>query len=395
MRHGLERGTRLSERLVRTEPSATVRIADLATELRGRGVDVVDLSAGRAAEASPDFVNRAATEALLAGDTHQTPAQGTMAYRTACARKLLRDNGIEADPETEVMATFGCKNGLTLALMATVGPGDEVIIEDPGFVSYGATVRFCGAEPVAVPLRAAEGWRWRREELEAAVTERSRVIILCSPHNPTGTVHSDVDLEVIADVARRHDLLVISDEIYERTVWGGRTHRSIATLPGMRERTITLMGLTKAFSMGGWRIGFVYAPQDLVAGMVVIQAHLATCVGSFTQAGGRMAFATDPAEVSGLWEDWERRCTRMARELDRLPGVSCAAPEGGFYAWADVGAVGRPSLEVAEELLRDHHVAVVPGSAFGARGEGFIRVTSVKSDRDLDRALDQFARYFR
>lgn len=394
MTSGVQVRARLSRRLLETEPSATVRIADLASELRRQGLQIVDLSAGRAAEGSPDFVNQAGVAALIGGDTHQTPARGTPAYRAACAAKLHRDNGIEADPEKRIIATFGCKNGLTLALLGTVGPGDEVIIEDPGFVSYRATIGFCGATPVPVPLREEGGWRWSRDDLEAAVTDRTRAILFCSPHNPTGTVHTAEDLEMIASVARGHDLLVISDEIYERTTWQGRKHRCIATLPGMEERTITLMGLTKAFSMGGWRIGFAYAPDDIIQAMVVLQAHLATCAGSFTQAAAAVAFASDPAHVEDLWRTWERRCTRAATELDRLPGVSCAVPQGGFYAWADVRSVGKTSIEIAEDLLREYHVAVVPGSAFGANGEGFIRVTSVKSDADLDRALERFALYF-
>lgn len=379
---------KIARRILESPTSATVRIADLAKRLRREGVDVVDLSAGRAAEGTPQAICREAADAMLSGDTHQTMAQGTPEYREACARKLQRENGISADPDSEVMATFGCKNGLTLSVLAVTNPGDEVIVEDPAFVSYAPTLRFFGAVPVPVPLRAEDGHRWREEALRDAVTERTRAILFCSPHNPTGVVHTPEDLDVIARVAREHDLYVISDEIYERITWGGRTHTCIATRPGMEDRSITLMGLTKTASMGGWRVGFVYAPPPVVEAMVTLQQHLATCVGSFTQAGAALAFGEEPGpELTGMWSEWEERCAFMAAEVDALPGVTCATPEGGFYAWADIRETGETSEGLARRLLEDHHVAVVPGSAFGEEGEGFLRITCVKSREDLEEAL--------
>jgi len=384
--NGTRRG--IAQRVQAAPSSATVRIADLAKTLRRRGEDVIDLSAGRAAEPTPPSICEAASAALHSGDTHQTMARGKPEYREACARKLSRENGIQADPEREIIATFGCKNGLTLALLATLEPGDEVILEDPGFVSYAPTIRFFGGVPVPVPLDPETGYRWREGPLEAAVTERTRAILFCSPHNPTGTVHRPQELDVIAGVARKHDLWVISDEIYERVVWDGRTHTCIATRPGMEGRSITLMGLTKTAAMGGWRIGFAYAPEEVVAAMVTLQQHLATCVGSFTQVGGALAFGQEPGpELTELWEEWEARCDFMTRELDALPGLSCRMPEGGYYGWADIRETGEGSVALAERLLADHHVAVVPGSAFGPQGEGFLRITCVKSRDDLEEAL--------
>ncbi len=384
-------GLQIARRIREAPTSATVQIADEAKMLRREGVDVVDFSAGRAAEATPEHICRVASEALLSGDTHQTMAQGKPEYREACARKLLRENGIEADPQREVVATFGCKNGLTLAVLSTVNPGEEVILEDPGFVSYAPTIRFFGGVPVPVPLRPDQGHRWREEDLRAAVTERTRAILFCSPHNPTGAVHTPEELDAIARVARDHDLYVISDEIYERITWDGRRHTSIATRPGMEGRSITLMGLTKTASMGGWRIGFAYAPPPVVDAMITLQQHLATCVGSFAQAGGEVAFGEEPGPaLTGMWKEWEDRCRFMCGELDALPGVSCPMPEGGFYGWADIRGTGETSLELAERLLRDHHVAVVPGSAFGPQGEGYLRITCVKSREDLEKGVQRF-----
>jgi aspartate aminotransferase len=370
--------------MLESPQSATVRIADLAKTLRAQGIDIIDFSAGRAAESTPAHICRAAADALLAGDTHQTPAQGTRAYREACARKLGRENGIVADADAEIIATAGCKNGLTLALLATIDPGDEVIIEDPCFVSYAPTIRFFGGVPVPVALDRAAGHRWRDSALRAAVTERTRAVLFCSPHNPTGVVHDADDLDVIARVAADYNLYVISDEIYERVTWRGGVHTSIATRPGMAGRSITLMGLTKTASMGGWRIGFVYAPPTVIAAMVTLQQHLATCVGSFVQAGAAVAFGEEPPPaLTALWHEWEERCAYACGELDALPGIACAMPEGGFYAWADVRATGESSEALAERLLREHRVAVVPGSAFGSRGEGYLRITCVRSWAEL------------
>lgn len=386
----------LSSRILETTPSATVRIADLAAEMRRRGEAIVDFSAGRAVEHTPRYVVETAVEAMRGGDTHQTPAQGKPEYREAVARKLARDNGIEADPETEIIASLGCKQGLTLALLATLNPGDEVLIEDPCFVSYAPTIRFCGGVPVPVRLRRENGYRWTKEDLQAAVTPRTRAILFCSPHNPTGTVHTPGDLDEIAQVAIENDLWVISDEIYERMAWGGREHTCIATRPGMRERSITLMGLTKSFSMGGWRIGFVLAPPAAVSAMVTLQQHLMTCAGAFTQTGGIRALGSEPEpEVLELWAEWEDRCAYMTSRLNEIPGVHCEAPEGGYYAWVDVRELGVPDADLAEQILRDHLVAVVPGSAFGEGGEGFLRITCVRSREELDLGLDRLTKALR
>lgn len=381
----------LSKRVLENPPSATVLIADIAAGMRRQGIDIIDFSAGRAAEHSPYYVNQEAAQALLSGDTHQTMAQGKPEYREACARKLARENGIVADPEKSIIATLGCKQGLTLALMAVVDPGDEVIVEDPCFVSYQPAIRFCGGIPVPVPLRRENHFRWQREELEAAITDRTKAILFCSPHNPTGTVHTEADLDLISEIASKHDLTVISDEIYERVTWGDRRHICIATRPHMKERSITLMGLTKTFSMGGWRIGFIYAPESIISGMVTLQQHLMTCAGSFTQTGATKALSEEPpSEIKELWKDWERRCQFVVSELNRIPNISCDSPEGGFYAWIDITGTEETSEQLAERLLREYHIALVPGPAFGATGEGYLRMTCVRSWDDLREGLLRF-----
>jgi aspartate/methionine/tyrosine aminotransferase len=231
--------------------------------------------------------------------------------------------------------------------------------------------------------------------LEAALTERTRALLFCSPHNPTGVVHSRDDLEIIADVAREHDLFVIVDEIYERTTWQSRRHLCIASLDGMEERTIGLMGLTKTASMGGWRIGFAYGPEPVITAMERIQQHAMTCASSIGQSAATHAFGEPPtAELLEYWSRWELSCSLVTSTLDALPGLACAMPEGGFYAWLDVRSTGIPSTEIAQRLLEEQQVAVVPGAAFGPMGEGCVRITCVRSNTEIATALERLTEFF-
>lgn len=385
----------IASRIAALPDSATVRIADLAARMRGRGLEIIDLSAGRAAEHTPLPYVETAVRSMREGDTHQTPARGTPAYLDACVRKLARENDLQIDPARGILATLGCKQGLGLALSAIIDVDDEVIVEDPGFVSYAPSVQLAGGVSVPVPLHEHNAFRWTGDDLTAALTERTRALLFCSPHNPTGVVHSRADLEIIADVARTHDLFVIVDEIYERTTWRGRHHLSIASLDGMEERTIGLMGLTKTASMGGWRIGFAYGPEPVITAMERIQQHAMTCASSIGQSAATHAFGEPPAaELLDYWSRWEKSCSLVTSTLDALPGLACAMPEGGFYAWLDVRATGIQSTELAQRLLEEQQVAVIPGAAFGPMGEGFLRITCVRSDIEIATALDRLTVFF-
>lgn len=380
----------IAQRISFMKESATVGIADKVMQLQHEGKKVVDFSAGRAFEPTPAYVSQAAVDAILSGDTHQAMARGTPDFRKACAVKLQRDNALKADWQTEIIATAGVKQALTLAFLGTLNPGDEILVEDPCFVSYSALISLTGGQIRSVPLKQENHFRWTARQLESAITDRTRAILMNSPQNPTGTVHSQADLEIIADAALRHDLIVITDEVYERVTWDGRRHICMAGLPGMRARTITCMGLTKTFSMGGWRIGFIFAPAHLMNALTKLQAHLLTCASSFTQAGAAAAFREPPhAEVKEMWREWEARCQWMTTGLSTVPGFKCAKPEGAFYAWVDITGTGYTSRELADKLLAEGQVAVIPGAEFGPSGEGYIRINCVRNRAELQEGLER------
>ena len=384
----------LSQRVISSKQSSTVSIADKAKALMESGQTVFDFSAGRAFEATPTYILEATIQAMKDGDTHQTMAKGTTPYREACARKLARENNIQANPETEIVATMGVKQGLTISLLCLLNPGDEVIVEDPCFVSYRQTIQYLGGVSVQIPLRKQNDHRWDPDELRRGITERTKAIILCSPHNPTGVVHTRDDLEMIAEIAIEHNLIVITDEVYERIVWGGRKHLNLASLPGMKDRTITLMSLTKSFAMGGWRVGFVYANENIVSQLEKLQQHLITCVNAFVQAGGCVAFGEPPLEeVLNYWKTWEEKVGYFASSLDAIDGLSCRTPEGGFYGWTDISALGTTSKQFVDQLLDEEQVALIHGSSFGEMGENYVRVTCVKTYDEIYEGVKRIKRF--
>ena len=385
------RPPRLSQRAGRLPLSSTVALADLAASLQASGDAVIDLSAGRASEATDPLIGRAGIEAIQTGHTHQTPARGDPGYLRAVAEKLSRENGLAVSAETEVLATLGCKNGLVLALMSVLDPGDEVIVEDPCFVSYAPTISLCGGVPVSVATDPARRWTWTAEALEAAITPKTRAILFCSPGNPTGTVHTPEDLSAIAEVAERHDLIVIADEIYEAVCWGGRRHTPIATLPGMQTRTIGLMGMTKSFAMGGWRIGYAYAPAEIAGRMTMVQGHLSTSASSISQRAATRALAADISErfAGTLWRVWEDRCNLFTGALAASPYLRVSPPEAGYYAWIDISATGMDSDTFSNRLLKESGVVVVPGASFGPSTATHVRATCVKSSADITEAADR------
>ena len=376
----MEKNLKISDRVANSQESSTVGIADIAIRLRESGETVYDFSAARAFEPTPAYLVDEAARAMKEGDTHQTMARGTSRYRHAVAAKLKRENNIDADPEKEIIATMGVKQGLTITLLALINPGEEVIVEDPCFPSYKQLIGYMGGKPVPVPLRAENRFRWDPAELENNITSKTKAILLNSPQNPTGVVHTPEDLQAIASVALKHNLYVITDEVYERLTWDKREHHNICNLGGMAPRTVTLTSLTKSFSMGGWRIGYIYASEKIVSSLYKLQQHLITSCNSFVQSAAAKAFGEPPRdEVLEYWREWEEKTKFVAKELDSIPGINCPVPEGAFFVWADINEADMPSKEFVEKLLKEEKVALVHGSSFGDNGEGYFRMTCSKT----------------
>ncbi len=385
----------ISERVANSEQSSTVGIADIAIKLRESGEKVYDFSAARAFEPTPAYIIEEAVSAMQKGDTHQTMAKGTTEYRRAISAKLKRENNIDADPEKEIIATMGVKQGLTISLLALINPGDQVIVEDPCFPSYKQLIAYCGGEAVPVPLRTENRFRWDRDELESHITDKTKAILLNTPQNPTGVVHTLEDLQMIASVAIKHNLFVMSDEVYERLTWD-REHQNICKIDGMKERSVTLTSLTKSFSMGGWRIGYIYASEKIISSLYKLQQHLITSCNSFVQTAAAMAFKEPPRkEVLDYWKEWEEKTKFVSDKLNSMSGIKCPMPEGAFFVWADISELGLPSKEFVEKLLKEEKVALVHGSSFGRNGEGYIRMTCSKTWEDNHEGLERIKSFIR
>lgn len=383
-----------ADRVRNLAPSPTLAVSDRARQLKAQGIDVVDLGGGDPDFITPEHIRNAAIEAMNAGDTHYVASSGIPALRKAIADKLQNDNGIEVDPNGGVIVTPGGKQALFEATLAFVEPGVDVIIPEPAWVSYGPMVELAGGGVAPIALDPDENWRITPENLAAAHTPASRILLLNSPNNPTGRVLDAAELAAIADFALEHDLLVFSDEMYEKILYDGHQHTSIATLPGMAERTLIFNGLSKAYAMTGWRLGYAAGPKSFMQQIEKIHSHSVTCATSFVQKAGVVALNGPQEFIGEMVAAWDRRRRMVASGLSAIAGIDCAMPEGAFYAFADVRGTGMSSSEAADLMLREAHVALTPGIAFGAAGEGHVRLSFATSDAELEKAVERLTTLF-
>jgi aspartate aminotransferase len=376
----------VSSRVRNLPASPTIAVAKEAQALRQRGVDVVDFGPGEPDFVTPGHVREAAVQSLRDGFTHYAPGRGIPELRAAISHKLDRDHGLKYDPATEILVTPGAKQAVLEAVVTVAMEGDEVIVFDPGWGSYSAIVKLAGASPVHVQLR--DDFSIVPERLLAAVTERTRLIIVGSPGNPTGHVLSQDELELLADVCRRYDVLLLSDEIYEQIVYGDIRAQSPAALPDMWERTITVNGLSKAYAMTGWRLGYVAAPSELVSQMLKIQEQTVTTATSFAQVGAVEALDGTQDPLRDMLGEFARRRTIVVDGLNSLPGVRCMAPDGAFYAFPDISGTGMNGSELAHLMLR-HAVALTPGIGFGERWDTHVRLSFATSEERICTGLER------
>jgi aspartate aminotransferase len=356
--------------------------------------DLIHLELGMPVHDTPDFIKEATIAALRAGDVHYSSFQGQPALRAALADKITRFNGVAVD-EAQVLVTNGLTQASYAAFMATINPGDEVILLDPYYPQHVGKIELCGGKVVLASLDAAHDFALRADWIEAKVTDKTRAIVMVNPCNPTGRIYTRAELEALADLAIRRDLLVISDEVYEYITFDGHAHISIASLPGMAERTITLSAFTKAYAMDGWRIGYAFADAELIAGMSKIVTNEVTHVNTFIQAGALAAVTQGDAAVSAMVADDLQKRDIVVRAMNQMPGVTCAAPEGTIYAFPCVKDTGVGSQELADRILEQCGVVVEAGSFYGEAGEGYLRVCfgSQPAER-IEEAMDRLRGFF-
>lgn len=362
-------------------------IFEEARKLEKQGKKVIHLESGRPDFDTPVHIKEAAKQALDQGLVHYTSNYGLTELREAIAEKLRKDNGLVYDPDGEIIATVGASEALFVAMLCLLNPGDEVLVPDPSFLNYFHCARMAGARPVAVPLREADGFRLNPNLVRSALTPRTKGLVLISPHNPTGSVLDIETLSALAEIAVERDLFVISDEIYEKLVYDGARHRSIASFPGMWERTVVLNGFSKAYSMTGWRLGYVAAPKAMADIFVRMHQYLTACAPSFSQRGGAAAYKGPQNCVDQMVAEFDRRRKLVVGELTTMEGITCARPQGAFYVFPSVRALGRSDVDLAHYLLREAQIALVPGSTFGVHGEGYLRISYANSYENVEEAL--------
>jgi aspartate/methionine/tyrosine aminotransferase len=376
-----------AERMAHIGQETAFEVLVRARALEATGRTVVHLEIGEPDFETPSHIVAAGQQALEEGHTHYGPGAGLPELRQAVCRYISHWRGIEVDP-ARVVITPGAKPVMFFAILALVNPGDEVLYPDPGFPIYESMVRFVGGKPVPMPLREERRFRFDPDEFRALVTPRTRLVIINSPHNPTGSVLTRADLEVIAEVARERNLVVLADEIYARILYTGE-HVSIATLPDMLDRTILLDGWSKTWAMTGWRLGFGVFPSELVPHVERLVSNSVSCTASFSQRAAIAALEGPQEPVERMVDEFRRRRTAIVAGLNALPGVSCQEPDGAFYAFPNITGTGISSRVLADRLLQEAGVACLSGTAFGEYGEGYLRFSYANSLENIGLALER------
>jgi aspartate/methionine/tyrosine aminotransferase len=376
-----------ADRLNRLGTETAFEVLARAKALEAQGRDVIHMEIGEPDFDTPEYIVDAAKEALDEGYTHYTPAAGLPEVRQTIADYVAETRGIPVDVDNVVVVPGG-KPVMFYAIIALVNTGEEVVYPNPGFPIYESMINFMGGKAVAMPLREERGFSFDPDEFVSLVNENTKLIILNSPGNPTGGVMSQSDLEVIAELAQKYDCWILSDEIYSRLIYEGEP-RSIASLPGMQERTIILDGYSKTYAMTGWRLGYGVMPKDLAGWMTKLMVNSNSCSAGFVQVAGAAALEGDQTPTKEMVEQFRRRRKVIVDGLNDLPGITCLKPQGAFYAFPNVTALGRSEKEIADALLDEAGVATLAGTSFGKYGEGYLRLSYATSLENIEKALDR------
>jgi aspartate aminotransferase len=378
----------ISQRVAQVPASMTLVIAAKGKAMKAEGIDVCSFSAGEPDFPTPQHIVEAAKQALDEGKTRYGPAAGELRLREAIAAKLQTDNHLDVSPQ-QIQVTNGGKQAIYNAIAALINPGDEVIIPAPYWVSYPEIVKLAEGVPVMLPTNAESEYKITPQQLQDAISDRTKLVVLNSPSNPTGVVYSPEEIRALAQVILDHDLLVLSDEIYEKLLYDDAEHLSIGSVPGLGDRTITCSGFAKAYSMTGWRLGYLAAPLELIQATSTLQSHSTSNVCTFAQFGA-IAALTDPQSapcIETMRQAFDQRRQYMYDRLSQLPNTSVVKPKGAFYMYLNIGKLGLPSYEFCERLLEEHHVATIPGIAFGT--DDCLRLSYATDLASVEKGLDR------
>ena len=372
----------IASRMDKLLPSGIRKVNEKALAMERAGETVIHFEIGRPDFDTPEYIKKACCESIEAGNVFYTSNFGTNELREAIAEKLRKENNIDY-AFNEVLVTVGLSESVFNVLCAILDEGDEILIPDPVWINYLNVPKLLGAVPVTYNLLEENDYQLDLKEIESKITAKTKALVIVTPNNPTGGVLSREVLEGLAKIAIEKDILVISDEVYERLIYDGAEHLSIGSLPGMKERTLTMNGLSKAFSMTGWRIGYVAGPVDLINTFNKMHQHNTTCAPSFVQKASVTALKEEKNEVADMVKEYTKRRDYAVKAINGIEGLSCVCPKGAFYIFINIKKLGRPSAEVAAFMLEKYKIALVPGDVFGEQGEGYLRMSFANSYENI------------
>jgi aspartate/methionine/tyrosine aminotransferase len=357
-------------------------------DLANENPDVVNLGIGQPDFDTPEFVREAAKKAIDDGYTRYPPAKGFQDLREAIAEKLRTENKIIADPDSEIFVSVGAMQVIFNAILHLIDPGDEVIVIDPGY-DYYSQIRLFQGVPVSVPAYEKNGFKVNPSDIQAAITDKTKLIIINSPSNPTGALFDESILRKIASISQEHDISVLSDEPYEHIIFDGKKHISIAAFEGMQDRCISAFTMSKSYAMTGWRVGYVAAPKPIIDEMEKLMEHMVSGVSAVAQRAALAAICGPQDCVAEMLKKYEKRREIVYRGLNAIDGISCILPESTFYSFPNVSRIGLSSWDLAKYLVRQHRVALVPGSIFGKNGEGYLRLSFAAGEEKLEEGISR------
>lgn len=379
----------LAERMNTIPFSGIRKVFEEVTRREKKGEKIIHLEMGRPDFDTPDHIKKAGNRAIEDGKVHYSSNYGIPELREAIAEKLYRENGLSYDPGTEIIVTVGTNEAVFMSMMALLNPGEEVLIPDPCWLHYFYCAQMAGAVPVSVPLREEKGFNPQIEDFRSRLTSKTRMIVINTPNNPTGAVFDQGVLEAFASLARERNLFILSDEIYEKMVYDGARHWSIASFPGMKERTITINGFSKIFAMTGWRLGYAAADQALISGLIRIHQYTTVCATTFAQWGGVEALRGSQLEAERMVQEFDRRRHLVYEALQAMPGIRVLKPKGAFYIFPNISSTGKTPENLCDYLLDEAKIALVPGTTLGEYGNEFIRISYANSYESLKTAMER------